>query len=150
MNAGNDIGPIEYPDSAGYPDGTGFLDEGTVAVIDEATARTVHEVDRPSADTESEIRVLHHVDERVYAATIDGRQIASFRYDVADDRIIVLTTTVVPEFRGRGIADDLIADALDDIRERGLRITVRCPVVAAFIAEHREYADLLGPNRAST
>ena len=22
-------GPIEYPDEAGYPDGTGFLDEGT-------------------------------------------------------------------------------------------------------------------------
>lgn len=143
MNAGDDVGQIEYPDSAGYPDGTGFLDEGTVTLIDEATAGTVREVDRPSADTESEIRFLHRSEEHVYAADIDGRQIASFRYDVVGGRIVVLTTTVAPEFRGRGIADDLIADALDDIRGRGLRITVRCPVVAAFIAEHPQYADLL-------
>lgn len=134
---------VEYPDSAGYPDGAGFLDEGAVTLIDEATAGAVREVDRPSADTESEIRFLHRSEEHVYAATIDGRQIAAFRYDVVDGRIIVLTTTVAPEFRGRGIAADLIADALDDLRERGLRITVRCPIVAAFIAENPQYADLL-------
>ena len=145
MSAGNGFRPIEYPDSAGYPDGAGFLDEGTVSLLDKVTTRTVREVDRPSADTESEIQVLHHADEQVYAATIDGRQIASFRYDMMDGRLIVLTTTVAPEFRGRGIAADLIADALDDIRERGLQITVRCPVVAAFIAEHREFADLIAP-----
>ncbi|MFB6609114.1 GNAT family N-acetyltransferase [Agromyces sp. NPDC056379] len=145
MSAGNGFRPIEYPDSAGYPDGAGLLDEGTVALLDEVATRTVREVDRPSADAESEIQLLHRSDERVYAATIDGRQIASFRYDVVDGRIIVLTTTVAPEFRGRGIAADLVADALDDIRERGLRITVRCPFVAAFIAENRQYADLIAP-----
>jgi predicted GNAT family acetyltransferase len=129
---------IEYPDSAG------FLDEGTVAILDEETAHAVGEVDRPSADTESEIRFLHRSDEHVYAATIDDRQVASLRYDdVVAGRIIVLTTTVAPEFRGRGIAADLIADALDDIREQGLHVTVRCPVVAAFIAQNREYADLI-------
>ena len=138
---------IEYPDSAGYPDGAGFLDEGTVALIDEATAGTVREVDRPSADTEAEIRFAHRSEERVYAAIIDGRQIASFRYDVVDGRLIVLTTTVAPEFRGRGIAADLIADALDDIREQGLHVTVRCPVVATFIAENPQYADLLAPEQ---
>ncbi|MEF3404611.1 GNAT family N-acetyltransferase [Agromyces sp. CCNWLW203] len=147
MSATNSDQRIEYPDAAGYPDGAGFLDEGTVTLIDEATAGTVREVDRPSADTDAEIMVHHHVDERVYAATIDGRQIASFRYDLVDGRIIVLTTTVAPEFRGRGIAADLIADALDDIRERGLHVTVRCPVVAAFIAQNLEYADLIAPEQ---
>lgn len=143
----DDESRIEYPDSAGYPDGTGFLDEGTVALVDEVTARTVREVDRPSADTESEIRMLHHAEEHVYAAAIEDRQIASLRYELVDGRIIVLTTTVSPEFRGRGIAADLIADALDDLRERGLRIIVRCPVVAAFIARNGQYADLLAPEQ---
>ncbi|UOQ87761.1 N-acetyltransferase [Agromyces endophyticus] len=147
MNAGNDVRPVEYPDSAGYPDGNGFLDEGTVAVVDEATTRDVREVDRPSADADSEVRVLHHADQQVYAAIISGRQIATFRYDVVGDRIIVLTTTVAPEFRGRGIAADLIADALDDLRERGLPLTVRCPVVAAFIARNPQYADLVVTGR---
>lgn len=147
MSADNGVKPIEYPDSAGYPDGAGFLDEGSVNVVDEVTARTVRAVDRPSEDTESEIRVVHRSAEQVYAATIDGRQIATFRYEVVDGRIIVLTTTVAPEFRGRGIADDLIAIALDDIRELGQQITVRCPVVAAFIAENRQFADLIAPEQ---
>ena len=100
MSATNSDQRIEYPDATGYPDGAGFLDEGTVTLIDEATAGTVREVDRPSADTDAEIMVRHHVDERVYAATIDGRQIASFRYDLVDGRIIVLTTTVPPSSAG--------------------------------------------------
>ena len=145
MGARDGFKPIEYPDSAGYPDGAGFLDEGTAAVLDEAATGSVPDVDRPSADTEFEIQVHHRPEDQVYAAVIAGRQIASFRYDVVGGRIIVLTTTVVPEFRGRGIAADLIADALDDLRELGLQITVRCPVVAAFIAENPQYADLITP-----
>ena len=77
--------------------------------------------------------------------TIGDLEVANIRFDEEDGRIVLITTTVVPEFRGRGIATDLIADALDDLRERGLRITVRCPVVAAFIAENPQYADLLAP-----
>jgi predicted GNAT family acetyltransferase len=143
MSTGDGFRPIEYPDSAGYPDGVGVLDEGTVALSDEVTAATVREVDRPSTESDSEVEV-HRLDEqRVYSAKIGGREIASLRYDEVDGRIVVLTTTVVPEFRGRGIAADLIADALDDIRGRGRRITVRCPVVAAFMAGNLLYADLL-------
>lgn len=147
MSTGDGFKPVEYPDSAGYPDGAGFLDEGSVNV-DEVTTRTVRAVDRPSADTESEIQMVHRSAEQVYAAIIDGRQIASIRYEVVGGRIIVLSTTVAPEFRGRGIADELIADALDDIRGLGLQITVRCPVVAAFIAENRQFADLIAPEQA--
>ena len=61
----------------------------------------------------------------------------------------MITTTVAPEFRGRGIATDLIADALDDLRERGERITVLCPVVAAFMKGNSQYADLIDPEYPS-
>lgn len=145
MSAGDGFRPIEYPDASGYPDGAGFLDEGTVLLIDEVTVGAVHALDRPSADTESEVRVRHDAEDHVYAAIMAGRRIASMRYDVVAGRIIVLATTVDPEFRGRGIAADLIADALDDIRERHLRVSVRCPVVAAFIARNQPFADLLAP-----
>jgi predicted GNAT family acetyltransferase len=143
MSTEDGFTPIEYPDSAGYPDGTGFLDEGTTALADEVTADAVRAVDRPSADAESEIEVHRRDDEHVYAATIDGLEVARLRYDEVDDRVVVITTTVVPEFRGRGIATDLIADALDDIRERGRRVTVLCRVVAAFIAGNPQYTDLI-------
>jgi uncharacterized protein len=145
MSAETASGSFEYPDAAGYPDDAGFLDEGTTALVDEVTAYGLREVDRPSAESEAEIEVHRLDDERVYAATLDGREVASLRYDEVDDRVIVLTTSVVPEFRGRGIATDLIADALDDIRQWGKRLTVRCPVVAAFIAGNPQYADLADP-----
>ena len=145
MSTGDGFGPIEYPDAAGYPDSIGFLDEGTRALVDEVTADAVREVDRPSADAESEIEV-HRIDDRhVYAATIDGLEVANLRYDEVDGRVVVLTTTVVPEFRGRGIATDLIADALDDIRQRGRRVTVYCRVVAAFMNGNPQFADLIDP-----
>jgi predicted GNAT family acetyltransferase len=103
------------------------------------------DVDRPSADAESEIQVRHRPEDHVYAAVMAGRQIASFHYDIVGGRIIVLTTTVASEFRGRGIAPDLIADALDDLRGLGMPFTVRCPVVSEFIARNPQYADLIAP-----
>lgn len=143
MNTEQRPGAFEYPDAAGYPDGAGFLDEGTAALVDEVTSNAVREVDRPSADAESEIQVHRLADERVYSATLGDRELASLRYDEADGRVVIQTTTVAPEFRGRGIAADLIADALDDIRERGLHVTVYCRVVAAFLAGNPQYSDLI-------
>ncbi len=134
---------FEYPDAAGYPDGAGYLDEGTAALVDEVTADAVRQVDRPSADADAEIEV--HRRDDVYAATIGGTEIARLRYDEEDGRIVLITTTVEPEFRGRGIATDLIADALDDIRDHGKRVTVYCRVVAAFMTGNPEYADLIDP-----
>jgi predicted GNAT family acetyltransferase len=142
MHAADERGRFEYPDASGYPDGVGTLDEGTAELIDEVTAQAIDEVDRPSADTEAEI-VVRRVDELgVYSATIDGRQVAGVQFAEVENRTIVLTTTVLPEFRGRGIATALIADALDDLRERGRLLTVRCPVVAAFITGTAQYRDL--------
>ena len=143
MSPGNASDRFEYPDSAGYPDGAGFLDEGTEQLVDEVTADALRAVDRPSADAESEVEAHRRDDEHAYVAVIDGVEVANIRYDEVDGRIVVLTTTVAPEFRGRGIATDLIADALDDLRARRVPLTVRCPVVAAFIRGNPQYADLL-------
>lgn len=145
MSEGDRERPSEYRDRAGYPDGAGFLDEGTAELVDEVTADAVRAVDRPSADAEAEIEVHRRDDEHVYVATIGDLEVANLRYDEVDGRVVVYTTTVVPEFRGRGIATDLIADVLDDIRERGMRVTVYCRVVAAFMAGNPQFADLVDP-----
>jgi predicted GNAT family acetyltransferase len=135
--------PIEYPDAAGYPDGTGTLDEGTAALVDEVTVVALRAVDRPSTETDSEITMHRDDDAHLYVAAMGERELASLRYREVAGRVVLLTTNVAPEFRGRGIATDLIADALDDIRERGLRITVYCPVVASFVAAHPQHADVI-------
>ena len=145
MNTGGSGNAFEYPDEAGYPDGAGFLDEGTAALVDEVVADAVRDVDRPSTDSETEIDV-HRDDERgVYLASMGELEVANLRFDETDGRVAVHTMTVAPEFRGRGIATALIADALDDIRARGQHVTVYSPVVVAFIAENPQFADLLDP-----
>lgn len=143
MSTHDGSGRFEYPDEAGYPDGSGFLDEGTKALIDEVRADAVRDVDRPSADEESEISVHRDDSAHVYTATRGDLELANLRYDEVEGRTVVLTTTVGPEFRGRGIASELIAYALDDIRDRGQRVTVRCHVVSAFISSNPQYADLV-------
>lgn len=145
MSTDGSGGAFEYPDEAGYPDRTGLLDEGTAALVDEVVADAVRDVDRPSADAETEIDLRRDDDRRAYLATMGELEVANLRFDEADGRVVVLTLTVVPEFRGRGIATALIADALDDIRARGQRVTVYCRVVAAFMAQNQQFADLLDP-----
>ena len=137
--------PFEYPDAAGYPDGAGFLDEGTAALIQEVASRAAHDLVKPSVDAESEITVRRAESEGAYVASIDRREIAALRFDEVDGRAVILTTTVDPAFRGRGIAANLIANALDDIRQRGMRVTVYCRVVAAFMTGNEQYTDLIDP-----
>ena len=145
MNTGGSGGAFEYPDEAGYPDGAGFLDEGTAALVDEVIADDVRDVDRPSADSETEIDVRRDDERGAYRASMGALEVANLRFDETDGRVVVLSMSVVPEFRGRGIATALIADALDDIRARRQRVTVNSRAVADFIAQNPQFADLLDP-----
>ncbi|MGQ4597437.1 GNAT family N-acetyltransferase [Nocardia sp. R6R-6] len=52
-------------------------------------------------------------------------------------------TLTFPEFRGHGIAAQIVAYALDDSRKAGYSIIPTCWYVEKYLAEHREYADLL-------
>ena len=144
MNTHKDALRFEYPDAAGYPDGAGFLDEGTAANRDDDTDIDT-DIDRPSVEAEFEVTVHRDDNERSYSATAGGRTVATIRYDEVDGRIVIVDTTVVPEFRGRGIAGELIAFALDDIRSRGMHVTVYCPTVAHFMSSNLQFADVLDP-----
>ena len=52
---------------------------------------------------------------------------------VQGGRRILVHTEVDPSAEGRGIGSRLVTGVLDDIRSRGLRITVKCPFVATFL-----------------
>jgi predicted GNAT family acetyltransferase len=52
-------------------------------------------------------------------------------------------TEVREGFTGRGLASELIRGALDDVRSQGLHVIPICPFVKAFLAEHRDYLDLV-------
>jgi predicted GNAT family acetyltransferase len=104
-------------------------------------------IDEPSTDAQFEIAVARMQDRHQYLATESEVEIAAVQFEEIDGRVVLLTTTVAPAFRGRGIADELIAYTLDDLQARGARVTVLCPVVRAFLAQHPEYQGLLDPLR---
>ncbi|KAF0970246.1 MULTISPECIES: GNAT family N-acetyltransferase [Gordonia] len=88
-----------------------------------------------------------------YEITVDGTAdgvVAGFaeyrdRVDGADTERVFFHTEVADEFGGRGLATILVREALDDARARGLVIVGVCPLVAAFLEKHPEYADAARP-----
>lgn len=57
---------------------------------------------------------------------------------------MIFTHTGVPlVLRGRGTAERLVRAALVDARQRRLWVVPACSCVAAFIARHKEFQDLL-------
>ena|SRR5258708_34811783 len=73
-----------------------------------------------------------------------GDELAAFtNYRLSPGRIVFIHTETLDAFAGHGIATRLARGVLDAARARGLRVVARCPFVAAFVAEHPEYQDLV-------
>ncbi|MBQ0906105.1 GNAT family N-acetyltransferase [Micromonospora sp. U21] len=81
----------------------------------------------------------------IYEATIGGRTAAGLVYSKVGSRVVLLATSVLPEFRGQGIAAKLIGGVLDELRTQGKTATITCPFATAFVNAHPDYADVLDP-----
>jgi predicted GNAT family acetyltransferase len=129
---------FEYPDEAGYPDAKGTLSQDQAVLIDEVLG----DPHAPALD----FAVVNDDKAGAYWAIVSDRQIAGLPYEVAgDNRLVLLATSVFPEFRKQGIATELIRRVLDDVRARGKTVTIMCPIVRTFIEHNPEYADLIDP-----
>lgn len=70
-------------------------------------------------------------------------QVAIASYVLSDDTITFEHTLVPHGMEGHHVGARLVQFALDDARARGLRVVATCPFVAAYVARHAEYQDLL-------
>lgn len=101
--------------------------------------------DDPDA-TAFDFAVVNDEKSGIYKAVLGDREIAGLPYNVAGDhRLVLLATSVFPEFRNQGIATELIRRVLEDVRAQGKTVTIMCPIVRAFIEHNPEYADLVDP-----
>lgn len=90
-----------------------------------------------------DLEVKHDEPGRKYFAVVDGRE-SVCDYGPAGDRTLVFSHTYVPpELRGRGIAEELVRQALDDVRQRGYKVIPSCWFVRVYIDRHSQYQDLL-------
>ena len=83
-----------------------------------------------------------------YELRLDGRRAATIGYRLEPGVVVLVHTDVEPAYEGRGLGGRIVAEALDDIRKRGLSAAVLCPFAASFVRRHPEYADLLVPDPA--
>jgi predicted GNAT family acetyltransferase len=77
-----------------------------------------------------------------YELDVEGH-IAATYYELADGVVTFTHTEVPKELGGRGIGSQLVKDALEQVRAKGLKVVAQCPFVKGYIDKHADYADLL-------
>ena len=73
---------------------------------------------------------------------VDGHMAVAY-YQLAPGVITFTHTEVPQELSGQGIGSQVTRAALDAARARGLKVVAKCPFVAAYMAKHPEFNDLL-------
>jgi len=76
----------------------------------------------------------------VFIATKDDVEFGGVLFAERDDRVLLLATSILPEFRGKGLAAALTRRVLDRLHAEGKRVTVKCPVFRSFVQHHPDYA----------
>jgi predicted GNAT family acetyltransferase len=99
---------------------------------------------------DGELRIRDNEAGQRYEARLNDRTVGFSEYRRVGDRLIFHHTEVDPAVEGRGIGSRLAQGALDDVRVRGLRITVKCPFIAAWLQRHPGYEDLLAAAPGAT
>jgi predicted GNAT family acetyltransferase len=79
-----------------------------------------------------------------YELRLGDSIVGEIRYRLEPGIVVLVHTEVAPPSKGQGLGARLVADALNDIRARGLHVMPMCPFVSAYIRRHPEYADLIG------
>jgi predicted GNAT family acetyltransferase len=64
-------------------------------------------------------------------------------YRLTPQAVIITHTETPRALRGRGIATELVAGALQIIRSDGRKVVAGCGFVADYLRKHPEFADLV-------
>jgi predicted GNAT family acetyltransferase len=75
-----------------------------------------------------------------FEATVDGH-VAELTYKRRGTRLVLVHTGVPDELEGRGIGSALVAAAVADARQRGLRLVVKCRFASGWLRRHPDAVD---------
>lgn len=104
----------------------------------------------PTDKTGAEATVTDNPEQRRYEISIDNQLAGFTAYRDREDadgtpERIFFHTEVAERFGGRGLGTILVAEALDDTRAQKRVIVGVCPLVAAFLTKHPDYAAATHP-----
>jgi predicted GNAT family acetyltransferase len=89
-----------------------------------------------------DVRVVDNPAEQRYEAFVGDTRAGFSTYELRPGTVVFLHTEIDPAFEGQGIGSRLAAGALDDVRRRGLSVTVLCPFISDYVRRHPDAADL--------
>jgi hypothetical protein len=90
--------------------------------------------------------VVHNASAEQYEIHVGDERAGFTEAHPQDDGTVLFPHTKIDAaFEGQGLASTLVAGALDDIRDRGLKVVVTCPYILGWLPKHPEYEDLLAP-----
>jgi predicted GNAT family acetyltransferase len=89
--------------------------------------------------------VTHEPDENRYVLTVDGQQVGFSAYTDRGEQRVFTHTQIDPAQEGNGYGSVLIAGALEQVREAGLRAVAVCPFVDRYVKKHSEFDDIVDP-----
>ena len=89
------------------------------------------------------VEIRHDEAARKYYAVVDGQE-SVCEYIPAGEKTLSFTHTYVPPaLRGKGIAEQLVHEALEDARNRGYKVIPSCWYVRLYIDRHPQLQDVL-------
>jgi predicted GNAT family acetyltransferase len=89
-----------------------------------------------SAVSGPDVRVVDAPERSRFEAFVGGQRAGFLVYELGPGAITLVHTEVDDAFGGRGVGGRLVADALRDVRQRGLQVVPRCPFVVRWMREH--------------
>ena len=83
-----------------------------------------------------------------YSYRVDGDEAELTFSKVGEGLVIIDHTGVPPAFRGQGVAQALVARAVEDARAAGKKVLPLCSYAAAQFRRHPGWADVLDGGRS--
>ncbi|WP_181794453.1 GNAT family N-acetyltransferase [Streptomyces sp. WELS2] len=84
-------------------------------------------------------------DRHRYEILVAGERAGLTAFRDRGEQRVFYHTEIDDAFAGRGLAAQLVAQALADVRAQGKRIVPVCPYVAKYLTKHHEFADITDP-----
>ncbi len=87
------------------------------------------------------IEVQHHPEQRRFEAAVDGHR-GHLEFRILGTVMTIVHTEVDPGLEGRGVAGELVRNALAHARAEGLEVDFTCAYARAWMERHSQSQDL--------
>jgi predicted GNAT family acetyltransferase len=91
--------------------------------------------------------ITNDSDRGCYEGLIGDKVVGAVVYKRIGGRVVIRHTVIEAGWRGSGLGTELVRKVLDDLVERGDKVTNYCSFVADFIADHPEYQSVVDADR---